>query len=202
MVGAVLGKGGATVNAIKRDTGAYVQFTRPGTATNSPKDRMMIIAVDSSRGTDAAVQTVVAVVQMVLAAVEAEGALDKLCTKPFAPDRIFLQQVIPANCAGKVMGPGGEDIKMLSQRSGCSVVVEGKSPNAAFVPFRLVNYLAIGPVEVAAAVAEVAELICQEEKYDAGERMGAAGSGSAVLPARLPACLPACLPAEEPCGGC
>lgn len=29
-------------------------------------------------------------------------------------------------CAGKVMGPGGEAIKALSERSGCSVVVEGK----------------------------------------------------------------------------
>ena len=168
MAGAVLGKRGATVAAIKRDTGAYVQFTRPGTATNSPKDRMMIIAVDGAKGTHAAIQTAVAAVQMVLAAVEAEGALDKLCTKQFAPDKIFLQQVIPSACAGKVMGPGGEAIKSLSSRTGCSVVVEGKSPNAAFVPFRLVNYLAPGPAEVAAAVAEVAELICQEEKYDAG----------------------------------
>jgi transcription antitermination factor NusA-like protein len=187
VVGAVLGKGGATVNAIKRSTGAYVQFTRPGTATNSPKDRMMIIAVDSSEGTAAAVQTVVAAMQMILAAVEAEGALDKLCTKQFAPDRYFLQQVIPAACAGKVMGPGGEDIKMLSQRTGCSVIIEGKSPNAAFVPFRLVNYLAIGPVEMAAAVAEVAELVCQEEKYDAG---GCPGAASALV---LCCCLPACL---------
>lgn len=46
VVGAVLGRGGATVAAIKRETGAYVQFTRPGTATNSPKERMMIVAVE------------------------------------------------------------------------------------------------------------------------------------------------------------
>ena len=46
-MGAVLGRGGSTVAAIKRDTGAYVQFTRPGTATNSPKERMMIVAVEN-----------------------------------------------------------------------------------------------------------------------------------------------------------
>lgn len=51
----------------------------------------------------------------------------------------------------------------------CSVVVEGKNANAAFVPFRLVNYLGPAPASLAAAVAEVAELICQEEKYEAGE---------------------------------
>lgn len=67
------------------------------------------------------------------------------------------------------MGPGGEAIKALSERSGCSVVVEGKSPNAAFVPFRLVNYLGPAAPQVAAAVAEVAELVCQEDKYENGE---------------------------------
>lgn len=86
-------------------------------------------------------------------------------------------QVIPAMCAGKVMGPGGEAIKSLSERTGCSVVVEGKSPNAAFVPFRLVNYLAPGAAQIAAAVAEVVELVCQEEKYEAGEARGATGLG-------------------------
>lgn len=49
------------------------------------------------------------------------------------------------------------------------MVVEGKNANAAFVPFRLVNYLCPAPASLAAAVAEVAELICQEEKYEAGE---------------------------------
>jgi hypothetical protein len=73
-------------------------------------------------------------------------------------------------CAGKVMGPGGEAIKALGERSGCSVVVESKNPNAAFVPFRLVNYLAPGTAEVAAAVAEVAQLVCQEEKYEGAIR--------------------------------
>lgn len=86
-------------------------------------------------------------------------------------------------CAGKVMGPGGEAIKSLSERTGCSVVVEGKSPNAAFVPFRLVNYLAPGAPQIAAAVAEVVELICQEEKYEAGE---AAASGAATAALQLP----------------
>ncbi|KAL4436969.1 hypothetical protein ABPG75_004108 [Micractinium tetrahymenae] len=163
VVGAVLGRGGATVAAIKRETGAYVQFTRPGTATNSPKDRMMIVAVERRDQLPKAIE-------LVFQAMEREGALDKLRTKQFAQDRYFFQQVIPAMCAGKVMGPGGEAIKGLSERTGCSVVVEGKSPNAAFVPFRLVNYLAPGAPQIAAAVAEVVELVCQEEKYEAGIR--------------------------------
>lgn len=53
-----------------------------------------------------------------------------------------------------------------------SVVVEGKSANAAFVPFRLVNYLAPGAAQIGAAVAEVVELICQEDKYESGASRG------------------------------
>lgn len=86
VVGAVLGRGGSTVAAIKRETGAYVQFTRPGTATNSPKERMMIVAVER-------VQQLADAVAMVLDAVAAEGAMDKLRTKQFAADKIFFQQV-------------------------------------------------------------------------------------------------------------
>lgn len=33
-----------------------------------------------------------------------------------------LRQVIPSMCAGKVMGPGGEAIKALSERTGCRCV--------------------------------------------------------------------------------
>lgn len=109
-------------------------------------------------------------------------------------------------CAGKVMGPGGEAIKSLSERTGCSVVVEGKSPNAAFVPFRLVNYLAPGAAQISAAVAEVVELVCQEEKYEAGEcshhQQGplpppgsAARASAAALPMTVPARRAARLPA-------
>ncbi len=162
IAGAVLGRGGGTVAAIKRETGAYVQFTRPGTATNSPRDRMMIVAVERQ-------DQLAPTIGMVLDAVACEGALDKLRTKSYAQDKLFIQQVIPAQCAGKVMGPGGEAIKALSERTGCSVVIEGKSPNAAFVPFRLVNYLAADIEQITSAVAEVTDVICQEEKYETGK---------------------------------
>ena len=175
VVGAVLGRGGATVAAIKRETGAYVQFTRPGTATNSPRERMMIVAVENK-------EQLAGTIGMVLDAIAGEGAIDKLRTKSFAADKLFIQQVIPAMCAGKVMGPGGEAIKALSERTGCSVVVEGKSPNAAFVPFRLVNYLAPGSEEISAAVAEVVDLICQEKKYEASEWTAWAGVGWVAYP--------------------
>lgn len=52
------------------------------------------------------------------------------------------------------MGPEGEQIKAIGARTGCSVVVEAKPRNAAFVPFRLVNYLADTPGQVRRRVAE------------------------------------------------
>jgi hypothetical protein len=55
---------------------------------------------------------------------------------------LFFRQVVPSACVGKLLGPNGEQIKALSARTGCSVVVEAKPPNAAFVPFRIVNYMA------------------------------------------------------------
>lgn len=61
VVGAVLGRGGATVAAIKRTTGAYVQFTRPGTATNSGKDRMMIVACENQGQLGKAIEMVLEV---------------------------------------------------------------------------------------------------------------------------------------------
>ena len=67
------------------------------------------------------------------------------------------------------MGPAGEHIKAIGERSGCSVVVEAKAANAAFVPFRLVNYLAPDAASLVAAVGEVCQTVVLEDKYSAGE---------------------------------
>ena len=42
-----MGKGGVHVNKVKDETGVYVQFTKPGTAVNTEKDRMLILAADT-----------------------------------------------------------------------------------------------------------------------------------------------------------
>lgn len=94
VVGAVLGRGGSTVAAIKRETGAYVQFTRPGTATNTPRDRMMIVAVESREQLPRAVA-------LMFEAIEAEGAIDRMRTKQYASDKLFFQQV-----RARLPGPG------------------------------------------------------------------------------------------------
>lgn len=44
--GCFLGRGGANVNRVKDETGVYIQFTKPGTAVNTERDRMLILAAD------------------------------------------------------------------------------------------------------------------------------------------------------------
>jgi hypothetical protein len=138
VVGAVLGRGGSTVAAIKRETGAYVQFTRPGTATNTPKERMMIVAVEG-------VQQLADAVAMVLEAVQAEGALDKLRTKQFAADKIFFQQVRRLQgprrtdalagpvCLASTLAGGGAQLgvaALVTVGAACAPVLQGRHPNA------------------------------------------------------------------------
>lgn len=94
---------------------------------------------------------------------------------------------------GAAPAAGGASRRLPAARLHCSpgtcydpsrsVVVEGKNVNAAFVPFRLVNYLCPAPASLAAAVAEVAELICQEDKYEASEwvQIAASTCGAQVL---------------------
>jgi hypothetical protein len=42
----LLGKGGSNVSSIQEQTSCFVQFSKPGTAVNNERDRMMIIATN------------------------------------------------------------------------------------------------------------------------------------------------------------
>ena len=46
-----------------------------------------------------------------------DGALTRL-RSPQSGERLFFQQVIPAMCAGNIMGPAGETIKGIGFRTG------------------------------------------------------------------------------------
>lgn len=162
IVGPLLGKEGSHAQTIKKKTGVHIQFTKPGTAVYNQKDRMLIIAGDSPEKCKEAVK-------MMLDTVAADNAIERL--KRTSPgnnnqnDKIYLRQVIPAICAGKVLGPGGETIGKICTKTGCAVIVEAKPENAAFVPFRLVNYMAKNVTELSDAVAEVLDQILMEPKY-------------------------------------
>ena len=57
------------------------------------------------------------------------------------------------------------------------MVVEAKPKNAAFVPFRMVNYLAETPEQLVAAVSEVLDTVAEEEKYRPGIQEITSGEG-------------------------
>ena len=94
---------------------ATASASRPGTATNSPKERMMIVAVERREQAQKALQ-------MAFDAIEREGALDKLRTKNFAADRLFFQQVRAWACRqwgsrpSRMAGWGG--VRQAARRSG------------------------------------------------------------------------------------
>lgn len=87
---------------------------------------------------------------------------------PQSGDRLFMQLVIPAMCAGNIMGPAGEVIKGIAARTGSTLLVEPKLANAAFIPFRLVNFSCPGAPALSAAVGEVMDRLVQDEKYADG----------------------------------
>ncbi|GAB4823052.1 hypothetical protein N2152v2_010098 [Parachlorella kessleri] len=163
LVGAFLGRGGGNVNRVKEETGVYVQFTKPGTAVNSERDRMLILAADTVE------QGKQAVAMLLDGVAQVDGALTRL-RSPQSGERLFFQQVIPAMCAGNIMGPAGETIKGIGFRTGSSLLVEPKLANAAFIPFRIVDFASPDAASLAAAVGEVMERLVQDEKYIEGIR--------------------------------
>ncbi|KFM24980.1 Far upstream element-binding protein 2 [Auxenochlorella protothecoides] len=110
VTGAAVGRNGSTVNAIKQQTGTFMQFCRYNSATTYPTERLLIFASPSVASAAAALR----VLLDCLAAVP--GALERLAPRPGSPE-LALRIVIPGHCAGAVMGPGGETIKALGART-------------------------------------------------------------------------------------
>jgi hypothetical protein len=157
-----MGHNAENVVAIRAATGASVQVARPGTATASDRDRLLMVG-----GED--LESVKAAVAAVLSTLEREGAADRLRKQGY-PGKVFLKMVIPAPAAGRVLGPGGETIAELCTRTKCNVVVEAKPANAAFVPFRFVNFLSSSTAVLGEAVAAAMDLVFVDERYMAGIR--------------------------------
>ena len=163
LTGAVMGKGGENVSEIRDVTGAFIQASRTGSAVLSYRDRMITVAGDTP-------DSVKAAVRMLLQSLKNQGVADRLERINYSAGRMFLRQVIPAPCAGKILGPGGDQIQSINMSSGASVVVEAKAANAAFIPFRYVNYMAPTIERMADAIDMVCDLLSQDERYVPGIR--------------------------------
>lgn len=157
LIGAVMGRSGAHVAHIKEATGAFIQATKPSSATFSPRDRLVIIAGPDARSCKTALR-------ILLETLQSQGVVEKL-SRIGHPSRLFLRQIIPAACAGKILGPGGDQIAAIGAVSGANVVIEAKPSNAAFIPFRFINYMASDVYSLAAATGAVADLLEEDDKY-------------------------------------
>jgi hypothetical protein len=161
-IGPLMGHSGSHLEEIKTATGCFLQVSRPGVAALSDRDRVVAIAAPD-------VASAVRAAQAMLTTIEREGGVDRL-RKRNTPGKVYLKMVIPAGSAGKVLGPGGETILEICSRSRCSVVVEGKAANAAFVPFRYVTFLCATLAQTSDALALVMDLVSQDERYHQGIR--------------------------------
>lgn len=158
-----MGFSGSNVGHIYDITGAFIQATRPGYAVFSSRERMLIIAGQNAKQCKSALR-------IMLESLDSQGVADKLSRVGQPSNRLFLKQIIPAPCAGKILGPGGDQIAAISAMSGASVVIEAKPNNAAFIPFRTINYMAQSVQTLAAAGDAVADLLEQDDRYAAAIR--------------------------------
>lgn len=163
ITGAIMGKSGENVTRIRDATGAFIQASRAGSAVLSPRDRMIIVAGDNAKSVKDAVR-------LLLLTLKDLNISDRLERSGYPIGRLFLKQVIPAPCAGKVLGPGGDQIQSINMSSGASVVIEAKISNAAFTPFRYVNYMAPNIEKLMDAVDMVTNLLNEDERYVPGIR--------------------------------
>ncbi len=158
-----MGKGGENVTRIHDATGAFIQASRAGSAVLSPRDRMITVAGDNAKSVKDAVK-------LLLLTLKDLNVADRLERTGYPIGRLFLKQVIPAPCAGKVLGPGGDQIQSINMSTGASVVIEAKISNAAFIPFRYVNYMSPNIEKLIDAVDMVTNLLNEDERYVPGIR--------------------------------
>jgi transcription antitermination factor NusA-like protein len=163
ITGAIMGKGGENVTRIHNATGAFIQASRAGSAVLSPRDRMITVAGDNAKSVKDAVR-------LLLLTLKELNVSDRLERTGYPIGRLFLKQVIPAPCAGKVLGPGGDQIQSINMSTGASVVIEAKISNAAFIPFRYVNYMSPNIEKLIDAVDMVTNLLNEDERYVPGIR--------------------------------
>ncbi|KAL4548553.1 hypothetical protein Ndes2526B_g01117 [Nannochloris sp. 'desiccata'] len=163
ITGAIMGKGGENVTRIHDATGAFIQASRAGSAVLSPRDRMITVAGDNAKSVKDAVR-------LLLLTLKELDVSDRLERSGYPIGRLFLKQVIPASCAGKILGPGGDQIQSINMSTGASVVIEAKISNAAFIPFRYVNYMSPNIEKLTDAVDMVTNLLNEDERYVPGIR--------------------------------
>ena len=113
----MLGRSGDNVARVLEATGCYPQFSKPGTATSSTKDRMLTLGAPS-------VVSAASALRMLLDLAAADGQLAAMSVRRPEGARLALRQVVPPNTAGAILGFNGEHLKATAQHTGAPRGVE------------------------------------------------------------------------------
>jgi len=114
IVGFVIGKGGDTIKRIQAETGCRVQFTMPDTGG---QDRMCSLQGDPQQINEATQK-----IREIIDTSRSRGPPTNR-PPPNAPGVRTVEQPVPANKCGIVIGKGGESIRQINQMSGAHVEI-------------------------------------------------------------------------------
>ena len=147
---------GQGIKEIERQHGSIIQASRYGKASLNPRERLVTIAASHYASCRSTLQSIL----------EASSVDDASGDEDFS--KFIVRLVIPSNCAGTILGPGGEQISYISSTSGAGTIVESKNPNAAFIPYRVVNVNGTELNQCMNALDLILRLLDRDNKYSDG----------------------------------
>eukprot|EP00795_Rhopilema_esculentum_P010731 gene10731-19511_t len=121
IVGFVIGKGGETIKRIQAETGCKVQFSVPDTGG---QDRMCLLQGDPQQINEATQK-----IREIIETSRSRGPPTNRGPPPNAPGVRTVEQPVPANKCGIVIGKGGETIRQINQMSGAHVEINKATSN-------------------------------------------------------------------------
>jgi RNA-binding protein Nova len=143
--GAVIGKGGATINGIKEESAANVKMSQSGDFFPGTGDRVVLISGTS----DALYNALSLVVAKIAPKTEQEG------TDP----SFTLKLPVPNAAAGGIIGKGGSNIRSISETSGAKVQLSQKDEMHPELNERICSMTGES-VQVLAAARQILDVIC------------------------------------------
>jgi len=143
--GAVIGKGGATINSIKAESAANVKMSQSGDFFPGTGDRVVLIS-----GTSDALYNALSLV------------VAKIAPKEDAEPSFTLKLPVPNAAAGGIIGKGGSNIKSISETSGAKVQLSQKDDMHPELNERVCSMTGES-VQVLAAARQILQVICDSD---------------------------------------
>mmetsp|Transcript_21524 Transcript_21524/g.59085 ORF Transcript_21524/g.59085 Transcript_21524/m.59085 type:complete len:334 (+) Transcript_21524:210-1211(+) len=120
LVGGVIGKGGATINAIKEASGAKVKVSNNTEVFPGTTDRIILLS--------GSLNSILAAARMVAAEMFKETPRDtpEAAAAPFTEITTSVTIAIPSSACGLILGKGGERINLLREQTQAKITLQSK----------------------------------------------------------------------------